>query len=153
MKSALFFVFLIYSISAGAQTKFTSTEAQELVDIFFKGFHEGDTLKMKSVMADKVPMQTAMVNRDGLNVVRDGSVSDLLNAIASRTSEQRWEEKLLDYKVQVDGNLAHVWTPYEFWFNGEFSHCGANSFTLAKTDSGWKIIHIIDSRRKESCKQ
>ncbi len=57
------------------------------------------------------------------------------------------EEQLLDYKVSIDGNLAHVWTPY--FLNGSFSHCGANAFTLAKTSSGWKIVHLIDSRRRE----
>jgi hypothetical protein len=73
-------------------------------------------------------------------------------AIAKRPQEQKWDERLLGYNVQIDGSIAHVWTPYEFWFNDTFSHCGANAFTLVKTDTGWKIIHIIDSRRKNSCK-
>jgi len=80
-------------------------------------------------------------------------MDDFIKAIAERLEDQKWEERLLDYKVQIDGNLAHVWTPYEFWFNGAFSHCGANAFTLAKTDDGWKIVHLIDSRRRSSCNQ
>jgi len=74
-----------------------------------------------------------------------------LSTIANRPADQKWDERLLDYKVEIDGNLAHVWTPYEFWLNETFLHCGANSFTLAKFDEGWKIIHLIDSRRKEGC--
>jgi len=73
-------------------------------------------------------------------------------AIAKRPQEQKWDERLLVYNVQIDAIIAHVWTPYEFWFNDAFSHCGANAFTLVKTDAGLKIIHIIDSRRKDSCK-
>jgi hypothetical protein len=76
-----------------------------------------------------------------------------IKAIGSRPDADKWEERLLDYKVKIDGNLAHVWTPYEFWLNDKFSHCGANAFTLAKTDEGWKIVHLIDSRRRSSCKQ
>ena len=64
--------------------------------------------------------------------------------VVNRQADQKWDERLLDYKVEIDGNLAHVWTPYEFWFNENFSHCGANSFTLAKFDDGWKIIHLIE---------
>ena len=64
---------------------------------------------------------------------------------------QTWDERLLSYTVQIDGNLAHVWTPYEFWFNGAFSHCGANAFTLARSNDGWKIVHLIDSRRNKGC--
>ena len=86
-------------------------------------------------------------------MISNGNGKDLLTAIANRPPEQQWDERLLEYRVQIDGNLAHVWTPYEFWFNGNFSHCGANAFTLAKTDDGWKIIHLIDSRRRSSCKQ
>ena len=47
--------------------------------------------------------------------------------------------------------MAHVWAPYEFWYNGEFSHCGVNSFQLFKEEDTWKIIYLIDSRRKEDC--
>ena len=102
-------------------------------------------------MASEVVMQTAFMNKEGNNLLRTEDASKLLNAIANRTADQKWEERLLDYSVQIDGNLAHVWTPYEFWFNDSFSHCGANAFTLVKSDDGWKIIHLIDSRRKESC--
>jgi hypothetical protein len=74
-------------------------------------------------------------------------------AISKRPETEKWDERLLSYSVQIDGNLAHVWTPYEFWLNGNFSHCGANAFTLAKMDDGWKIVHLIDSRRKSSCRK
>ena len=120
-----------------AQDTFSEKDAQQLIDTFFEGFHEGDTLKMKSVMAPDMVMQTAFTDKDGTNKIT--------------SADQKWDEKLLGYKTNIDGNLAHVWTPYEFRFNGQFSHCGANAFTLAKTDNGWKIIHIIDSRRKDDC--
>jgi hypothetical protein len=44
-----------------------------------------------------------------------------------------------------------VWTPYRFIFNGKFSHCGVNSFTLVKLNGEWKINYVIDTRRKEKC--
>jgi hypothetical protein len=153
MRFLFLFPFFLNIMLLNAQESFSEIDARQLIDTFFEGFHEGDTLKMRSVMTEIVPMQTAFVNREGFNLVSNGPITDLLNAVATRTPDQRWEERLLDYKVQIDGNLAHVWTPYEFWFNGEFSHCGANAFTLARTDSGWKIIHIIDSRRRESCRE
>ena len=104
-------------------------------------------------MAPSVRLQTAASDKDGDALLDDDSILNLLNAIANRPADQNWEERLLDYKVQVDGNLAHVWTPYEFWFNGNFSHCGANAFTIVKTEAGWKIIHLIDSRRREGCRE
>lgn len=136
---------------ASGQQAFTEREAREVVDTFFKGFHKGDTLLMSQVMVRDMAMQTVL-DKDGKPMVNDGTGFQLLAAVANRKPDQKWDERLLDYKVHIDGNLAHVWTPYEFWFNDKFIHCGANSFTLAKTPSGWKIVHLIDSRRQEGCR-
>lgn len=123
------------------------------VDTFFEGFHKGDTTLMKSVMMDKIIMQTAYKNKEGKDVLVNDEPRKLVNAIANRPSDQKWDERLLDYKIQVDGNMANAWTPYEFWFNGEFSHCGVNSFQLFKEGEQWKIIYLIDTRRKSGCNQ
>lgn len=135
-----------------SQNVFSEGDAKKIIDTFFEGFHKGDTLLMKSVMADAMIMQTAYTDKNGQHKLNNDDPTGFLNTIANRSAEQKWDERLLGYKVEIDGNLAHVWTPYEFWFNENFSHCGANSFTLARFDDGWKIIHIIDSRRKENCK-
>lgn len=145
-------VFLFLSFSMMGQSDFQVLDAKNIVDTFFKGFHSGDTLLMKTVMAPELPTQTVFSDRDGNNRIVNGNIEELLLAIATRPADQKWEERLLNYQVQIDGNLAHVWTPYEFWLNDSFSHCGANAFTLAKLQDGWKIIHLIDSRRRESCK-
>lgn len=144
---------LVFASTSFAQDSFSEKDAKQLIDTFFEGFHEGDTLKMASVMIKDLPTQTVFANKEGQNKISNGNGNNLLTAIANRPPEQKWDERLLDYRVQIDGNLAHVWTPYEFWLNGNFSHCGANAFTLAKTDDGWKIVHLIDSRRRASCKQ
>ena len=102
-------------------------------------------------MHQNMVLQTAFTNNENKETINETEASVFLKTIANRTKEQVWEEKVLDYKVQIDGNLAHIWTPYEFWYNGTFSHCGANAFTLVKTTMGWKILHLIDSRRQEGC--
>jgi hypothetical protein len=121
------------------------------VDTFFEGFHKGDTILMKSVMMDKVFLQTTFTNKEGKNVLVTEKPSELTKAIASRTSDQKWDERLLDYNIQIDGTMANVWTPYEFWFNDQFSHCGVNSFQLFNDNGNWKIIYIIDTRRRDGC--
>lgn len=136
---------------------FSQTPEQEAVKqtiiTFFEGFHEGDTTKMRSVMMPKVAVQTAYFNKEGEGkLVDEGGPDKLLNAIANRPSDQKWEERLLDFNVQIDANMANAWIDYEFWFNDKFSHCGVNSFQLAKTEGFWKIIYLIDSRRRANCK-
>ena len=53
---------------------------------------------------------------------------DFLVSISTIPVEVKIEEKIVDYKIQVDGSLAHDWTSYEFYVNGTLSHKGVNSF-------------------------
>lgn len=151
MKSFFLLLSLLSLTFSFSQSSFSEADAKQVIDTFFEGFHKGDTVLMKSVITNDIVLQTTFMDKEGKNKIVVDPVEGLLNAIANRPEDQKWDERLLDYQIAIDGNLAHVWTPYEFWFNSAFSHCGANSFTLARTDDGWKIIHLIDSRRKSNC--
>lgn len=146
----LLFFAIITSSTISAQTVETK-RVQEAIDTFFEGFHKGDTVLMKTVMLGKFPTQSTFVNKDGKDVIQTGDSNELLQAIAKRTADQKWDERLLDYVIKVDGNMASAWTPYEFWFNGNFSHCGVNSFQLFNDNGQWKIVYLIDSRRRLGC--
>tara|TARA_R110002049_G_scaffold287664_1_gene469822 strand:- start:112 stop:573 length:462 start_codon:yes stop_codon:yes gene_type:complete len=151
MKFSIVLICLFISTHSFSQNGLSEENAKAYIDVFFDGFHKGDTVKMKSVMSPVMRMQNVYVNTEGSHVTAYIKAEDFLKAIANRAPDQVWEEKLLDYTISIDGNLAHVWTPYEFWVNGNFSHCGANSFTLVSTDDGWKILNVIDSRRRSGC--
>ena len=152
MKAVISILLLTITLSVHAQQSFGEKDAAAIIAIFFDGFHEGDTLKMKSVMAKNMRLQRAFMTKEGNNIVTENDGMMIVNAVAKRPADQKWNEKLLGYRYTRDGNLAHMWVPYEFYLNGQFSHCGANSFTLAKFDNGWKIVHLADSRRRGSCK-
>ena len=138
-----FIAFLIVATATGQQSTI-ELEVKQTIDTFFEGFHKGDTALMKSVMMDKVFMQTAFRNKEGNDILVTDEPEKLINAIADRPDDQKWDERLLDYSIQVDGNMANAWTPYEFWFNGQFSHCGVNSFQLFNDNGTWKIIYLFD---------
>ncbi len=149
-------VFLVLLIAGTVNAQIKTDEqavVKKTIETFFEGFHKGDTLLMKSTMLDKFTTQTAFKNREGKDVLVTENSSKLIKAIAERPESQKWDERLLDFKIQIDGNMANVWTPYEFWFNGNFSHCGVNSFQLFKDNGTWKIIYLIDTRRKAGCNQ
>ena len=61
------------------------------------------------------------------------------------------DERLTAIDIRIDGDMATAWTPYKFYYKGNFSHCGVNALQLIKTAAGWKIWSIIDTRRKEGC--
>lgn len=146
----IFYLFLFVSTTIFGQTN-EKREVKQAVDTFFEGFHKGDTALMKTVMEDKILMQTAYKNKEGKDILVTDDPNKLITAIADRPEDQKWDERLSGYSIQVDGNMANAWTPYEFWFNGEFSHCGVNSFQLFKDGDQWKIIYLIDTRRRSDC--
>ena len=147
MKKTIFLLIMIFASSIQAQNQ----EIQKVIETFFEGFHAKDTVKMKSVCFDKIILQSIMENAKG-SKLSDESAKEFYNSIATIPSDFKFEEKILSYSIQVDGTMAHAWTPYEFYINGKFSHSGVNAFTLYKENgpeaSGWKIIYCIDTRRK-----
>ena len=61
------------------------------------------------------------------------------------------DEQFVVREVIVNDNLVTVVTPYEFYFNGEFSHCGVDVFVIARTGDDWKIVGLTDTRRRGGC--
>lgn len=138
---ALFLLFILSLIQA--QEK----EAQQTIEVFFEGFHQKDSLKIKSVCAEKMILQSISEGKKGNKLVNE-SPSEFYKSIATIQNDMQFEEKILKYNIQIDGAMAHVWTPYEFYVNEKLSHSGVNAFTLFKENNQWKIIYIIDTRRK-----
>ena len=54
-------------------------------------------------------------------------------------SPQGTDEYMNYDTVLVDGDMALVWGPYVFLLNGEPTHCGINSMSLAKGEDGWRV--------------
>ena len=78
------------------------------------------------------------------------ALADFLRGVAIM-GEADMEERLTGWQCLVDDGIASVWTPYEFYFEKKFSHCGVNSFQLMNVQGKWKITMITDTRRKTAC--
>ncbi|WAC02639.1 nuclear transport factor 2 family protein [Lacinutrix neustonica] len=136
--------------SISAQTDI-ETEVKQTITTFFEGFHKQDSTIIKSVIYKDVILQSIGKNRAGIIQLETQDFPKFLKSIVAIPKDQSFEEKLLRYHIQVDGNMANAWTDYTFWFNGVFSHCGVNSFQLIKENDQWKIFYLVDTRRREDC--
>ena len=125
---------------------------KKVISLFFEGLQSGDTLKIKKTISKDLVLQTTFINKEGKSILKKESVSTFLNLVASKKNEDKWEERLLSYHIQIDDNMANVWTPYKFYLNNKFSHCGVNSFQMFNDGEQWKIIYLIDTKRKQDCK-
>jgi len=142
---------LLTSALAVAQSTTTETAAvKQTIQTFFEGMRKGDSTLVRSTIAPGAVFHT-IGSRSGTTQVKPENPTDFVRAVGT-PHQQVWDERITFDKVLIDANLASVWTPYEFYLGSTFSHCGYNSFQLVKLASGWKIAHVIDTRRKEKCK-
>lgn len=100
-----------------------------------------------------IKMQSISIDKDGKTVLSENDYFQFVQNIANIPKDSTFEEKLLNFNIKVDGNMANAWIPYEFWYQGKLSHCGVNSFQLIKQDAKWKIIYLVDTRRLARCEK
>lgn len=120
------------------------------INRFFEGLENGDTTMLKSTCMPNMILQTYMEDKTGKMQVYTQELADFVAMIAVPSAD-RYNEKIRFEAVHAEQSLASVWTPYRFYINGKRSHCGTNSFQMVKTEAGWKIQYIIDTRRKQGC--
>lgn len=146
-------IFLVFFLSHPVRAQHSTEEAdlRKTIEMFFEGFHRQDSLKIKSVTSENVIMQSIGKGKDGGTELHQNDFSDFLKAIVSIPEEKEFREELHSFSIQVDGDMANVWTPYSFFFDGEFSHCGVNNFQLMRVKEKWKIFYLVDTRRKDGC--
>lgn len=147
--AGIFFIF--FGIPLHAQQVSDEEALRQTVETFFEGFHEQDSIKLKSVVADSLILQSLATNAEGESLLHTDTFRDFLKAITAIPPENTFREVLHSFSFRSDGSMANVWTPYTFYFNGKRSHCGVNSFQLLKEEGKWKIFYLVDTRRRGDC--
>jgi hypothetical protein len=145
----LLMIFIGYNL-AFAQTESDEVQVKKTITLLFDGMRNTDTTMIRRAFAAKNLMQTIVKTKDGKTMVRTENVNDFIKGIGTPHPE-KYDERIEFTKILIDAELASVWTAYKFYVGEKFSHCGVNSFQLIKGEDGWKIIYIIDTRRKDNC--
>ena len=136
------FFLLISSFSFAQNT--SEKEIIKSIENLFNAMKSADSLGVKNAFSGSAIMQTFGKNQE----IRTDKVEDFAKQVGASQAGDL-DERFTISKILVDGNMASVWVPYQFYYKGNFSHCGVNSFQLAKINNEWKIQYIIDTRRKK----
>lgn len=152
MKKACFIPLLLFIICYNHAVAQSSEEesVKSAIRQLFDGMKKGDSAMVKDIFDEKAIMQTVITSPNEGVIVRSASIQKFITAVGTPHTDV-WDERITFDKIMIDGPLASVWTPYSFYLGSRFSHCGVNSFQLCKSAKGWKIIYLVDTRRKESC--
>ena len=136
-------IFLLISSFSFAQNS-TEKEVVKPIENLFNAMKSADSLGVKNVFSSSAMMQTFGKNQE----IRTEKVEGFAKQVGS-SKVGDLDERIIISKILIDGNMASVWVPYQFYYKGNFSHCGVNSFQLTKINNEWKIQYIIDTRRKK----
>ncbi len=123
---------------------------KKVIEQLFDAMRTADKSKAEAVFRPEALLQTVFITKEGITVVKEELLKEFINAVGT-PREDVWDERVQSFEINTDGLIATVWTPYKFYVNDTFSHCGNNAFILVKTQHGWKISSIIDTRRKNNC--
>ena len=127
------------------------SEVLKVINQVFDGMRKGDSAMISATFYKEARLSTIYMKEDQ-PVLHEGSLSQFLVSVGT-PHEKVYDERIWDPVVQIDGHMASVWVNYAFYHGTDFSHCGVNAFQLFKDETGWKIVNLIDTRRKEDCNQ
>jgi hypothetical protein len=120
------------------------------INNLFNGMRKSDSTLVRSAFNQGAILQTIGKTKDGNTMIRASDLNMFIASIA-KPHPEIYDERITFTKILIDDNLASVWTDYKFYIGEKFSHCGVNSFQLVKLNGSWKIVYLIDTRRKDNC--
>lgn len=134
----------LVGLAAAPSFAATKEEAAVLapVQAMFDGMAKYDQAAMRATVQ---PEGSVALMRKG-KVVRM-TLGEFIDHI--KPSEKKIQERIHDPLVRIDGDLAMVWTPYEFLIDGQVKHCGTDLVHLVRMDGRWLIAGIADNSRDE----
>lgn len=138
------------AVFSQAQAPHMPTDAEReailaAVQGIFDALAAGDGEILREIMHPDVLMHSVERAADG---TRSSSTSTRDQLIARlEGSEEVLIERMWDPEVRVSGDLAMVWTPYDFYVGDDLSHCGADALLLTRNDDeSWTIIALSWTR-------
>ncbi|HXR84988.1 MAG TPA: nuclear transport factor 2 family protein [Hanamia sp.] len=133
----------------GMKAQSADDSVRSAVNQLFTAMKNADSALLVSGFADSAILQT-VIDKNGKVQIKTESIPDFAREVA------KMQKGILDERIQfdvirIDGALAIVWAPYQFYYKGKFSHCSADSFQLIRINGKWKIQYLIDTRRSHGC--
>jgi ketosteroid isomerase-like protein len=119
------------------------------VNALFAAIAARDASAGAAIMRADATATVASEEADGSVKITHLSRETMLAGI--KPGPERYEERLSDPAIEIDGNIAMVWGRYDFLIDGKLHHCGVDHFDLVREGGTWKIQNITWSKRTTGC--
>lgn len=151
MKKGILILAIALPLFVQAQDVNKRGEVIATIEQLFDGMRAADSNMVRAVFHPEMRLNTTMLDQEGKPRMVQGDIDRFVTSVG-QSEPGTLNEKIWSYDVQIDQNLASVWTPYTFFVGDQLSHCGVNTFQLFRTEAGWQIIQITDTRQREGCR-
>lgn len=121
-----------------------------LLDKAFAAVASGNPDDWRPLLMEEARSLDFLIESDGTASPRERSYREYL-ATLTQGKHRLFERWLGEPTVLIRGPIAVVWGQYDFWIDGEFSHCGVDSANLAKFEGEWKIAHFMWTVERNGC--
>lgn len=122
----------------------------DTVDAFFAALENRDRVALETIT---VPGSfNVSVRLDEKEAASYGirNHAELVTALSSPGDTKRIE-RYWDPIVLIQKTIAVFWAPYDFHIDGEFSHCGIDSFQLIKQEGNWLLTNTSWTMETDGC--
>jgi len=149
MRKLILCAFILLSLKSFAQ-QIEQDAIKQTINTMFTAMRKGDSTMLRSTFAKGIAFQGVASKKDGTVSLETENPNDFIKMVGT-PHKGVYDERVTFADIKIDGPLASVWAPYKFYLDDKYSHCGVDVFQLMKTADGWKIIYIVDTRRKDNC--
>lgn len=139
---------LLMPIQASSQESVERAAVLSTVDQFFAAMTErnGGKLRALTVPGSLSIWVANPPESKELNFINYAQMISRFSGEGPELIERYWNPT-----VMIEGNIALFWAPYDFHVDGNFSHCGIDSFQLVKRDGNWLLSNLSWTRQYENC--
>ena len=138
MKFPIFATFMVLALSAPLTASANErTGVLQAISNLFKAMETRDLELTRSVM---MPAGELMSGDDQMSVDAQGTeFAEYMKDLDE--GDELLQERLIKPEVMVSGNIAVVWSDYQFFVDGKLSHCGVDNFSLMKVQGEWRLMY------------
>jgi len=133
-----------FGVTSAARAQTAEDSVKSAVNGLFTGMKTSDAAMIERSFADSAILQTITGPQGGVVTEKVKDFAALVGKMTAGDADERIQFDM----VKIDGPLAIVWAPYEFYYKGKYSHKGVDSFQLVRVNGVWKIQYLVDTRRK-----
>lgn len=142
MKKYLLLLFLCPLLAMGQQKTADEDQIKAIILKTFSAMKSVDSVALKSCFTSDAMLHISQVKPEG-NTVREVPAAKFIQNVMTRKPGDMDERVLSWGPILIDQEIATAWVPYEFYFNGKFTHKGVDVFIFVKSGNEFKIKTLL----------